>query len=420
MREAQKQEGDIEGAHVIRKRENCPVCHESSHRTLATIITKYSPASDGLTYVYCDRCSLVFSDRVWPDDGHDLVRSNLFESKFRKYTEHKLRVNRYRKQWLEEQMHNIGRKRERERQAVCDIGTRDGSFLKLMADDGWEVLGVEPDIRYAEVARKHYGITIDEAYFDESAAIGKKFDLMCAFAVLPHIPEPVPFFEKIRSALTKDGLLYIETANVLKIQQRSLVKHHVCLYSEETLRQTLKNCNFEVVAMDASAPGGDLTFDFLRVLARARDVPSRQTEWKRVNSFEECQQAISAALQTDYPYPDPTMGRRLLHFAKGLLGEQMAGFLKASYFSLMKRVRPVARSAEVFRRLPLEIQQSYLRGELSDAQVMQIAEISDVELQMFLWRRSVSQKLTDREFEVLVRDLAKSGRRSGVAGDRKV
>lgn len=403
---------------MIRKRESCPVCHGSFHRTLATIVTKYSPASDALTYVWCERCSLVFSDRVWPDDSHGLVKSTLFESKFRKYTEHKLRINRYRKQWLEEQMHNIGWKRERERQTVCDIGTRDGSFLKLMADDGWEVFGVEPDIRYAEMARKHYGITIDEAYFDESAAIGKKFDLICAFALLPHIPEPVPFFEKIRSALTKDGLLYMETANVLKIQQRSLVKHHVCLYSAETLRQTLENYDFEVVAMDASAPGGDLTFDFLRVLARARDVPRRQTEWREVNSFEECQRAITVALQTDYPYPDPSWGRRLLRFAKGLLGERVVGNLKSSYFSLMRRLRPVARQAEVFRRLPLEIQRSYLKGELSDTQTMLIAQISNEELQLLLWRKSLSQKLTDGEFEALLRRLENNGRLGDVTRSR--
>lgn len=63
--------------------------------------------------------------------------------------------------------------------AVLDVGCGTGKLGRLLAERGAEVLGVEPDPRMAEVARRH-GLAVEVSPFETWDAAGRTFDVVTA------------------------------------------------------------------------------------------------------------------------------------------------------------------------------------------------------------------------------------------------
>jgi len=62
---------------------------------------------------------------------------------------------------------------------VLDVGCGTGLAARLFAGRGCDVLGIEPDPRMAEVARRH-GVAVESATFESWDARGRRFDLLTA------------------------------------------------------------------------------------------------------------------------------------------------------------------------------------------------------------------------------------------------
>ena len=60
---------------------------------------------------------------------------------------------------------------------VLDVGCGTGKVGRLLADRGCRVLGLEPDPRMAEVARRH-GLDVEVGRFEEWDDAGRRFDLL--------------------------------------------------------------------------------------------------------------------------------------------------------------------------------------------------------------------------------------------------
>jgi SAM-dependent methyltransferase len=60
---------------------------------------------------------------------------------------------------------------------VLDVGCGTGKAARLFAARGCDVVGVEPDVRMASVAREH-GLDVEVATFEEWDARGRVFDLV--------------------------------------------------------------------------------------------------------------------------------------------------------------------------------------------------------------------------------------------------
>jgi len=62
---------------------------------------------------------------------------------------------------------------------ILDVGCGTGIASRLLAQRGCEVLGLEPDLRMAAVARRH-GLSVEEGAFEEWDAQGRRFDVLSA------------------------------------------------------------------------------------------------------------------------------------------------------------------------------------------------------------------------------------------------
>ena len=86
---------------------------------------------------------------------------------------------------------------------VLDVGCGTGKASRLFVDRGCQVLGVEPDLRMAAVAREH-GVAVEDGVFEGWDPQGRRFDLVVS-AQAWHWVDPVAGPAKAASVLDPDG-----------------------------------------------------------------------------------------------------------------------------------------------------------------------------------------------------------------------
>lgn len=131
--------------------------------------------------------------------------------------------------------HPIGR--------ILDIAGNDGSLLKHFRDMGWEVLNIDP----AENL-KHFndelGIEmVTEFWREEIAEKYGQFDVITAFNVVAHTPNPTDLLRGIKKALKPTGRAFIMTsqANMLSTGQFDTIYHeHHSFFTENSMETLLK------------------------------------------------------------------------------------------------------------------------------------------------------------------------------------
>lgn len=237
----------------------CPLCSDLTSRiplSIAPSVLRPPP------YVQCQRCGLVFYDApLAPPDERPLMQEEIV-----RYTALKLPINRERLNWLTRHA-SVPRGR------AVDIGTKDGSAVKVLIDMGWQAIGYDPDRRFHEFAKQRYGVEIRPAWFTAETAGSGTLALVTAYHVFEHIPDPLPWLSEVWEALQPDGVLQIQTPNLNRIHLEQICFGHVVLYTAETLRSMVEKAGFKVLALTEYAPwGGDRTYDQLCVVAK-RDRP---------------------------------------------------------------------------------------------------------------------------------------------------
>lgn len=128
---------------------------------------------------------------------------------------------------------------------ILDIAGNDGTLLKYFK--GWERLNIDP-AKNLNHFNDELGIQIVNDFWREE--IGDEygqFDLITAFHVLPHTPNPLSFVKGLRKAIKDNGRIYIETSQIDMLQngQFDTVYHeHYNHFSEKSIRLLLERGGF--------------------------------------------------------------------------------------------------------------------------------------------------------------------------------
>lgn len=127
---------------------------------------------------------------------------------------------------------------------VLEVGVGFGFFLAAARKSGLEASGVELNPSAAAAAREA-GFTIFE---NDLNVLGEKlgpiFDGVCAFQVLEHVPDPMPFLQDMLSVLRQGGKLVLSVPNaavsrVIDPEHLGLLDqppHHVSYWDENVFR----------------------------------------------------------------------------------------------------------------------------------------------------------------------------------------
>ncbi len=97
--------------------------------------------------------------------------------------------------------------------SILDVGCGFGEFIEVMRERGWDITGVEPSKSCCTVLYEK-GLSFHCGTLSEFAAVAKeKFDHICFWNVLDHLPDPVDDLRKASQLLSGKGRIYIRIPN---------------------------------------------------------------------------------------------------------------------------------------------------------------------------------------------------------------
>lgn len=142
---------------------------------------------------------------------------------------------------------------------LLDVGCATGIFMRHAKEHGWMVRGVEPNADTARIATEE-GLNVTHGTLTDLES-DELFDAITLWDVLEHVPNPLEVLREARQLLAPGGYLWVATPNVdglfpsvsLKVADRvgrwphPDLPHHICQFSESTLRQALARAGFHRV-----------------------------------------------------------------------------------------------------------------------------------------------------------------------------
>jgi len=188
-----------------------------------------------LELAFCPQCSLVQITETVPPE--ELFRDYLYFSSFSDtMLSHAQAIVERVLEWRPLDANSL----------AVEIASNDGYLLQYYKQVGIPVLGIEPAINIAQVARDERGIrTLTDFFGVETAARlveqGERADVIHANNVLAHVPDLNGFVEGLRQLLKPGGVAIIEVPYVKDLIDRcefdTIYHEHLCYFSLTALNQ---------------------------------------------------------------------------------------------------------------------------------------------------------------------------------------
>jgi len=139
---------------------------------------------------------------------------------------------------------------------LLDFGSGWGFFLESARDRGWHATGLEPLPGHGIYARGQLGLDVVTDTLRDDTFAAQSFDVVTAFQVFEHLPNPAEELRKLHRVLARDGLVLIEVPNIdtpllrlMRASHRHFVIDHLWFFKAHTLKLLLRNCGFEPVVI---------------------------------------------------------------------------------------------------------------------------------------------------------------------------
>lgn len=140
--------------------------------------------------------------------------------------------------------------------SLLDVGSGTGEVLATGAERGWRVQGVEPEHTAADMARER-GVDVVDGLLEESGLAQGTWDVVSAFHVLEHIPDPIAFLRTLSRWARPGGHLVVEVPNFASRERR--MRHegwmglrpleHINHFTPATLEAAFRRVDLEPVAV---------------------------------------------------------------------------------------------------------------------------------------------------------------------------
>ena len=182
----------------------CPICEKKNPDPQFI----FEGETRKIKVLFCDVCDFHYLD-IWDDVDYvkslyagskDVFTNNISEDKtsYLKYDEYEDNYKRI-KPYLKKNMR------------LLEIGCGDGKFLHKVKNDVQDVECVELSEPQVNKLRNDGFICYDQMIEDFMPS--KKYDVICLFAVLEHVPNLKSFLNRLKLFLNEKGLIFIGVPN---------------------------------------------------------------------------------------------------------------------------------------------------------------------------------------------------------------
>lgn len=137
---------------------------------------------------------------------------------------------------------------------VLDIGTAGGAFLEAAKDFGYDAYGLEPSVDLVERGNKR-GLKIFQGTADSNGIGNQKFDLICLWDVIEHLPDPRQSLLDVLTYLEPNGTLLINFPNIGTVQAKLagkrfwwIISVHLHHFANGTLDQLCESLGLKAVS----------------------------------------------------------------------------------------------------------------------------------------------------------------------------
>lgn len=247
---------------------HCPICTDAPTRVVGSRgILEKGGALRPFINVLCMRCGLVFMNpRPTPAEYRDLYATyethrygiDTQEASATHAADQAARLATARP--LVDALHRYIKAPAVERR-VLEVGCAYGFFSEAVKQSwGCRVQGVEPSVRFADVARARIGMSVFTGSFEEYAAqrpAEEQFDLIVLNHVFEHFPDPLATIRLLETMLAPGGVVYMEvpnTAHFKKPVDRFFDYCHPFSYSPASLARLLAVAAWKPIAQFSLKP----------------------------------------------------------------------------------------------------------------------------------------------------------------------
>jgi 2-polyprenyl-3-methyl-5-hydroxy-6-metoxy-1,4-benzoquinol methylase len=224
-----------------------------------TVVSTLDRDRKHLRTVACQECGLLWSDprpidtRRFYEYDYRVQYKGTFNPKAKHvYRAGKVALDRYQRI----------RQRIVGRATLLDIGASAGEFLYLMAEAGFNAIGVEPNHGYRDYARSVYGLDVRPGAALHQDFPAASFDVVTFWHVLEHLDSPYANIQLAAKWLKPGGLLVIEVPNAEAICHAPINAFHaghLYTFNRENLAMLGAKAGLRCEAVSLSPDHGNIT-----------------------------------------------------------------------------------------------------------------------------------------------------------------
>ena len=139
-------------------------------------------------------------------------------------------------------------------------GCNDGTLLRIFAEHGLRVLGVDPSKRTGELAREQ-GVTVCRTFWNRETGrslrqLGLQPEVITATAVFYHVPDLHDFIDGLTEVMGTNTVFVVQGVNLKDLIERNEFDHfyheHSCIHSLLALRPLMKAHGLRILDVEFS------------------------------------------------------------------------------------------------------------------------------------------------------------------------
>jgi 2-polyprenyl-3-methyl-5-hydroxy-6-metoxy-1,4-benzoquinol methylase len=193
--------------------------------------------------VRCLGCGLVFTNPQLPPKEVEALYEEVEDPTYVANADARVRTFTYNLDRIAAYLPAAGR--------LLDVGSYTGTFLEVARARGFDATGVEPSKWAARYANEELGLTTIQGTIDDVPRDLGRFDVVCSWDVLEHLPDPLGELRKINERTAPNGVFAFSTLNwdswpprLLRERWPWLMDMHLYYFDEEIVGDMLAKAGF--------------------------------------------------------------------------------------------------------------------------------------------------------------------------------